>query len=120
MIYRLASLLSLSAFYMAAVLGAIAGSSLAGEPKPMVSLKLSKPSAERDGNRTRFRCEAILDNATGRDLTVRSHFNSAFDGLELVVTSKDGKILAQQSYTYHQSPVSPKERDFILKKGDTT
>src|SRR5436190_849739 len=105
---------------MAAVLMIIGDSSLAGEPKPMVSLNLSKPSAERTGNRILCRCEAILDNATGRDLTVRSHFNSAFDGLELVVTTKDGKILAQQSYTHHQSPVSPKEMDFMLKKGDTT
>src|SRR4051812_43732940 len=108
--YRLASLLSFVAFYMTAFLGAFADSSFAGEQKPMVSLNLSKPLADRAANRTWFRCEAILDNSTGRDLTVRSHYNSAFDGLELVVTTKDGKILAQQRYTDHQSPISPKER----------
>src|SRR5260370_41805070 len=92
---------------------------LAEEPKPTVSLILSKASAERDEHDTTFRCAAALDSATGKDLTVRSSFSSAFDGLELVVTTKEGKTLAQQPYTFHQSPFAPTGRDFTLKQGST-
>jgi hypothetical protein len=94
--------------------------SLAGEAKPHVSLLLSKASAEPQKDEVLFRCETVLDNATGKDLTVRSSFSSVFDGLELVVTGKDGKTLAQQSYTWHQSPFAPPGRDFVLKQGSTS
>jgi hypothetical protein len=79
---------------------------------------VSKASAERGEHDTLFRCDAILDNATRKDLAVRSGFFSAFDGLELVVTSPDGKVLAQQGFTYHQSPYST-GRAFPLKPGRT-
>jgi hypothetical protein len=93
---------------------------LADESKPTVSLLLSSASAERDEHDTLFRCEVLLDNATGKELTVRSNFSSAFDGLELVVTTREGKTLAQQPYTWHQSPFAPPGRDFTLKQGSTT
>jgi hypothetical protein len=86
--------------------------------KPAVSLLLSKASAERSKRYVLFRCDAVIDNATGKDLTVRSNFNSVFDGLELVVTTPDGEVLAQQGYTYHQSPVSL-GKSFTLKQGRT-
>jgi len=89
------------------------------EGKPAVSLLLSKATAERREQDTLFRCDAVLDNATGNDLTVRSNFSSVFDGLELVVTTTEGKILAQQGYTWHQSPFAPPGRSFKLKQGPT-
>jgi len=89
------------------------------EPKPIVSLILSKVTAERSGDDTLFRCEVSLDNATGKELSVRSNFFSAFDGLEVVVTTTDGKTLAQQTYIFHQSPFAPPGREFVLKKGST-
>jgi hypothetical protein len=54
--------------------------------KPVVFLLLSKASAERRDGDVLFRCDAALDSAAGKHLTVRSNFHSAFDGLELVVT----------------------------------
>lgn len=82
------SLLSLAAFTAIAV-----GSLQAEEKAGFVSLILSKASAEWLDHDILFRCEVSLDNATGKDLTVRSHFASVFDGLELVVTTVDGKVL---------------------------
>jgi hypothetical protein len=85
---------------------------------PAVSLLLNKASAEQlDKEDILFRCEVELDNATGRDLTVKSMFFSAFDGLQVVVTTPEGKVLAQQGYTFHQSPYTAPGRDFILKQG---
>jgi hypothetical protein len=91
----------------------------ADDDKPAVSLILSKATAKRGELDTVFRCEAVLDNALGKDLTVRTNFSSVFDGLELVVTNKDGKILAQQPYIWHQAPFSPPGRKFMLKRGTT-
>jgi hypothetical protein len=92
---------------------------LADEPKPAVSLILAKASAERRSQDVLFQCDISLENATGRELSVRSNFNSAFDGVELVVTDLNGKTLAQQPYPFHQSPFSPPGRDFPLKQGVT-
>jgi hypothetical protein len=69
---------------------------------------------------TLFSCEASLVNETGTDLTTRSHFYSEFDGLELVVTTREGITLAQQPYLWHQSPYTRFPREFKLKKGATT
>jgi len=91
----------------------------ADEPEPTVSLLLSRVSADRTKSSTLFRCEVSLDNATGRDLTVRSTFSSVFDGLELVVTNKEGKTLVQQAYISHQAPFAPPGREFPVKKGTT-
>jgi len=90
-----------------------------GDLRSTVSLILTKATAERLANDTLIRCEIRLENETDSDLTVRSNFTSAFDGLEIVVTTVDGKTLAQQSYAFHQSPFSM-GRDFLLKKGTTT
>jgi hypothetical protein len=109
----------LVAFSLAAMLGSAGSPLLADEPKPAVSLLLSEASAERREQDALFRCEATLENATGKDLTVRSSFFSVFDGLELVVTTREGKTLAQQPYTFHQSPFAAHEREFTLKKGGT-
>ena len=89
----------------------------AAEPAPAVSLLLTAAAAERGERDVRFRCEVKIDNALGRDLGVRSNFGSVFDGLELVVTTADGKVVAQQGYTSHQSPSSPLGRAFPLRQG---
>ena len=106
-----------------AILGLVrsaASSTQAAVPNPAVSLILSKATVERHAPDILFRCEVVLDNATGRDLSVQSNFSSIlFDGLELVVTTKDGKTLAQQPYVYHQAPFSPDGRKGTLKQGST-
>ena len=61
-------------------------------------------------------CDVIIDNQTGEELTVFSNFYSAFDGLSIVLL-KDGKEVRKQSYLQHQSPLSPKERPYVLKRG---
>ena len=101
-----------------ALLFAACPAAIGQEQKPTVSLLLSRASAERWERAIFFRCAAVLDNGSGKDLTVRSNFSSAFDGLELVVTTADGKVLAQQGYTYHQSPYAL-GRKFTLKPGRT-
>jgi hypothetical protein len=60
-------------------------------------------------------CDVVIDNQTGRDITVLSNFFSAFDGLSIVVL-KEGKELRNQSYLVHQSPNAEK-RPYVLKKG---
>jgi len=109
----------LLALSVVAILVSPGGPLIADEPKPTVSLVLSRAAAERREQDTLFRCEASLDNATGKDLSVRSNFFSVFDGLELVVTNKEGKTLAQQPYIFHQSPFAVRGRGFTLKKGTT-
>jgi hypothetical protein len=75
--------------------------------KPDVSLVLSKASAERVvpgkplKSKVLVQCEVMLNNQTGKKLTVTSDRSSAYDALEVVVTKSDGTILAQQAYGYH-------------------
>src|SRR5262249_5568859 len=102
------------------------GAALRAEaPTPAVSLLLTKVSAERAGEDTRFTCHARLVNGTGEDVTARSNFSAPlFDGLEVVLTTSEGTVLVQQPYTYHQSPFfSPLDarggRVGVLKKGAT-
>ncbi len=89
------------------------------QAKPPVSVRLTKVSAERHENETWFYCTVKLDNETGHNLIVHSHFSSAFDGFEIIVTSKEGKNIVQKGYTLHQSPFG-QNREFVLKKGSTT
>jgi hypothetical protein len=63
-----------------------------------------------------FRCEAVISNNTGGELTVKSRFYSAFDGLSLAVFDWHGKKLCEQSYLGHQSPTA-EERAFPVKQG---
>ena len=100
----------------------LAPSALAEDARrPRVSLILSKVTAERhDNGDLWFHCDVVLDNETGDLLPVKSNFGSAFDGLEVVVTNAEGKVLIQQPYTYHQSPYSAKAgRTFQLRRGRT-
>ena len=93
----------------------------ADEQRPAVSLILLKATAEKraeDG--VWFHCHVVLENETDDPLTVKSNFGSAFDGLEIVITDLAGKVLLQQSYTYHQSPYAPEaDRKFTLARGKT-
>ena len=100
------------------VTGVFASTSVA-EPEQAVSLLLHKATGERWERDIHFQCEVALDNALGRDLGVRSAFFSVFDGLQIVVTTPTGKVLAQQGYTFHQSPFAPLGRVFPLQKGET-
>ena len=112
------SVLSLGALSLGVILASAGSPSLADDLKPAVSLFLSKVSVER-GASTRFGCEVVLDNATGKALVVRSCCGSAFDGLQLVVTTKEGKALVQQTYSFSKSPFAS-ERECPLKQGRTT
>jgi hypothetical protein len=88
------------------------------DDRPVVSLLLTKASAEFVEQDTLFKCTAILENVAGKELTVRTNFFSVFDGLELVVTAPDGKVLAQKAYVWHQSPYEL-GRKLALKPGRT-
>ena len=92
---------------------------IADDQKPAVSLILAKASAETSSQGYLFDCQAVLDNATGKELAVRTNFYSVFDGLEVVVTNADGKVLAQQGYIYHQSPRTSSGRSLTLAQGRT-
>ena len=94
-------------------------STRADEKNPGVSLMLSKVAALRDSKGTVFHCQVTIDNHTGKEIAVTSNFFSVFDGLELVVTNIDGKVLKQQPYTSHQSPFASDGREFVLKRGKT-
>lgn len=88
------------------------------EQKPGVSLILSKASVQTMEKEIHFRCAVVLDNATGKDITLRSTFSSIyFDGLELVITTQEGKTLVQQPYISHQSPLAPQGLEATLKPG---
>jgi hypothetical protein len=107
-------------FVAACIAATISGpASPAAAPVPLVSLLISKVTAESEGPYIVVTCNATIDNATGGDLTVRSQFYSAFDGLEIVVMTREGKVLAQQSYVYYDSAFKLFGRDFPLKKGKT-
>ena len=99
---------------------AAVGRVVVSDPEPAVSLLLQKGSAERWEQEILFRCEVALDNATGHELSVRSTFSSVFDGLEIVVTTPAGKVLAQRGYILHQAPYAASGRVFPLKEGKTT
>ena len=85
-----------------------------------VSVVVSKASGTRLArNNVGFELEVAVDNSTGKDITTRSHFYSAFDGMVLVVTDKNGKTLAQQSNILHQSPTA-ELTPHVLKAGTTS
>jgi hypothetical protein len=87
---------------------------------PRVSLILGQPTAERHEKEIWFRCPVTLNNATGKELSVRSQFFSVFDGLDIVITTMDGKTLDQVPYLRHQSPFSLEGREFKVKTGTTS
>jgi hypothetical protein len=91
----------------------------AEDPQPLVHLLISKVTAETSGRATVVTCEAIIDNASGSDLNVRSSFISAFDGLEIVVTNSEGKVLEQRLRTEHLAVNRLRGKDFPLKQGKT-
>ena len=94
------------------------GSSMAKEPA--VSFKLTGVTAEKgeDGDLLVV-CRVLLDNRTGEEIVTKTRFGSAFDGLTITVTDTEGKVLAVQGYTYHQSPFGPDLREVIVKLGRT-
>jgi hypothetical protein len=92
----------------------------AADPEPLVSLLISKVTAKPVGPDILVTCEVTIDNDTGRDLTVRSGFFSTFDGLEIVVTNREGKVLTQKAYMEHQAVYKLFDgRDFPLNQGKT-
>jgi hypothetical protein len=82
-----------------------------------VTLSLASARAEHLQNEVLFVCDAVLDNRTGAELTVRSCYFSAFDGLDLVVMDEMGHTVARQAYTFHQSFFSIEQQCFPLKGG---
>ena len=85
-----------------------------------LSMNLTSVSAERMKGDILFRCDVDLENATGSDIRVISNFATEFDGIDIVVTNKKGRILAQQPYVYHQSPFSPDGQAVVIKKGKSS
>jgi hypothetical protein len=77
---------------------------------PAVIVSLERASATRTNQGVLFQCETSLLNRTGAPLHVVTNFSSAFDGLEIVVTSEDGKELARQAFIHHQSPFAESQR----------
>jgi hypothetical protein len=70
-----------------------------------VVLALGAASAEFEKGRDfLLLCDVLIDNQTGTAFTVRSRFFSVFDGLEVVCTDKEGRVLLRQAYIVHQSP----------------
>jgi hypothetical protein len=86
-------------------------------PGHEVEIALANVSAQSGDGEILFRCEAVISNNTGGELTVKSRFYSAFDGLSVAVFDRDGKKLCKQSYLDHQSPTA-EERTFPLKQGE--
>ncbi len=119
MIVRISRPLGIVLAGFAVLVGVARQRSLAQEPKSSVQLHLAKATAERSDEATYFRCEVVLENATGNELIVKSCYYSACDGLELEVT-RAGKGLARRRYTSHQSPYTFSPRSFALKQGKTT
>jgi len=85
-----------------------------------VSLTILDASVKREAEYLDVACTAAIENRTGSYLTVTSSFFSAFDGLSLLVTSDDGKLLATQGYAMHRSPSTVEGRPFVLTLGRTT
>lgn len=90
-----------------------------GPTGPAIVISLERASATREEHGIHFRCEASIVNRTGAPLHVTTNFSSPFDGLEIVVTSEDGKELARQAYIHHQSPFAENQR-VPLPAGVTT
>jgi len=95
--------------------GVAAGCSTKGEPAakprppgkgPPVSLVILKADAAWESNYLSVQCDVALRNTSGSPLKVASNFFSAFDGLAIVVMTRDGKEIRRQGYTWHQSPYS--------------
>jgi hypothetical protein len=85
-----------------------------------VLLTIQDASARQEPEYLDVTCTAVLNNRTASSLVVTSVFYSAFDGLRLIVSSEDGKRLAEQPYVLHQSPSSIPGRPFVLPSGCTT
>jgi len=88
-------------------------------PAPPVGVSIDGALALGDDHGTLFLVEAVLVNETDGTLVVRSNFFSVFDGLEIVVSDRDGKVIARQHYTHHQSPATSDGAPFDLPVGET-
>ena len=87
------------------------------KPGGYLSLILSGASAERDSDIVTFHCDVVLENSTGSEIQVVSHFGAQLDGIDLVVTDDEGRILAQQPFTYHQSPIYREATRVAIEEG---
>ncbi len=92
----------------------------ASRPNGAVTLTIVDVSTKRETDVLFIFCEAALDNHTGAELTVKSHFQSAFDGLSLIVRDDHGRLLAQQRFLQHRSPATPHDRLFPVHPGRNT
>jgi len=89
----------------------------AAEPTGLVVLTVTRASAERlDSGDIIFKCEAVLDNDTGKELTIKSPYYSVFDGLDLTIFDEAGRKLLQKPYVAHQS-FFKLDQSFPLKTG---
>jgi len=85
-----------------------------------IRLSIGAASAVRQERGAVIRCNAELCNWSETNLVVKSQFNSAFDGLSVVVRAPDGKALGKTSFLHHQSPGWTEPRPFPVPVGVTT
>ena len=92
----------------------------AAEKEVPVSLKLLEATAEKfDDGKLLISCRVLLDNRTGDEITVTSNFGSPFDGIEIILSDTEGKVITRQGYTFHQSPYGPKPQEIEVQPGRT-
>jgi hypothetical protein len=91
----------------------------ASPPNDGVSLSITSATAQRKPDMLDIWCDAALDNHTDAPLVVTSNGSSAFDGLTLLVRDVNDRLLAQQSFLFHQSP-DREGKHFTLRVGRNT
>lgn len=95
--------------------------SIARDPAGFVSIVLDKVSAERSDELFCSLSFCVhIDNDTGSEIKFQSVDGSTLDGLEVLVTDCEGKVLVQQSLTAHLSPVSPEGKTSTIPRGKST
>ena len=85
-------------------------------PKDPVDVSLTEVELVRRGSEIRLDCSVVLTNNTGKDLIVKSHGSSAFDGFKLVVFNSEGTRLLHQGWPLFVSPFATAQ-SYRLKKG---
>jgi hypothetical protein len=84
-----------------------------------VAVALEAAHAQRTEHDLLLHLTATLTNRSGAPITVRTNFGGPFDALLVVVAGADGRELARQGYTHHQSPYA-QDQPHVLKPGPTT
>jgi hypothetical protein len=102
--------------------GCCADSVYAESQEKFVSLVLERVSITNDieNHVTMVRCIFNVHNETGEVLSVKTFFQSPFDDIELIVLDGEGKTIAQQKFSHHQTPTTFDGRELPVQKGENT